>query len=70
MPDDRLKSFGMRSDPVRMPHRNEHADIGDSGCVATIAADHADDRGSNRLRVVERGHDIGTHIRLDTSATH
>ena len=68
VPDDRLKRFGVRSDPVRVHHRNEHADIGDLRCVAALPAHDADDTGSNRSRVVESRNDVRAYIPLDAAS--
>src|SRR5437867_12645011 len=68
VPDDRLKSFGMRSDPVRVHHRNEHRDIGDLRRVAAIPAHDTDDTATNRSCIVESRNDVRAYIPLDAAS--
>src|SRR6185295_16131402 len=69
VPDNSLKSFGMRSDPVRMDNRDEYAGIGQLGCIAAVAANNADDARARRFRIIERGDDIGADVPFKASTS-
>src|SRR5208283_3544870 len=66
----RLEGFGVRGDVSRVHGGNEDADIGNSGCITAIAADHADDFCTNRLGELESGDQIGADVLFHAAAAH
>src|SRR5271157_575460 len=60
----------MRRDPLRVNRGNEHAGIGYTCRIPTVAAYDPKDARAYRSGIVQRGHDIRAYVSLDASAPH
>src|SRR5262245_3925438 len=70
VPHDSLKGFGVWSHPVGTHGRYDDDGVGRASRESAVPADHADDRGADRSRHLDRGNEVGADLPVAISSAH